>query len=148
MISGSSAEVRMDSFAALDAIAEDFQSRGGQPALAYGVVADGRLVHARGLGERRVGGPVPDDRTVFRIASMTKSFTAAGVLLLRDEGALRLDDAAAAYVPELAGLCPLAGSAPVTIRQPLTMTPRLPPDDPGAGRPQRQPPAAVAGFPS
>ena len=83
-----------ETFAALDAIAEDFQSRGGQPALAYGVVADGRLVHARGLGERWVGGPVPDDHTVFRIASMTKSFTAAGILLLRDEGALRLDDPA------------------------------------------------------
>lgn len=46
-----------DSFAALDTIAEDFQQRGGQPGLAYGVVAGGRLVHARGLGERSLDAP-------------------------------------------------------------------------------------------
>jgi CubicO group peptidase (beta-lactamase class C family) len=135
-----------DRFAALDAIAEDFQSQGGQPALAYGVVADGRLVHARGLGERWVGGPVPDERTVFRIASMTKSFTAAGILLLRDEGALRLDDPAENYVPQLAAPRPLAGSAPVTIRQLLTMTAGLPTDDPWGDRLQGQPPAEFTEF--
>jgi CubicO group peptidase (beta-lactamase class C family) len=147
MILGLSAEVRMsERFAVVDAIAEDFQSRGGQPALAYGVVADGRLVHARGLGERWVGGPAPDQQTVFRIASMTKSFTAAGILLLRDEGALRLDDPAEAYVPELAGLCPIAGSIPVTIRQLLTMTAGLPTDDPWGDRLQGQPLAEFAEF--
>ncbi len=147
MILGFIAEVRMpDRFAVLDAIADDFQCRGGQPALAYGVVADGRLVHARGLGERWVGGPAPDDRTVFRIASMTKSFTASAVLLLRDEGVLRLDDPAEAYVPELAGLCPLAGSAPVTIRQLLTMTAGLPTDDPWGDRLQGQPLAEFSEF--
>ena len=135
-----------DRFAGLDAIAADFQSRGGQPALAYGVVADGRLVHARGLGERWVGGPVPDDRTVFRIASMTKSFTAAGILLLRDEGALRLDDPAEDYVPQLAGPRPLAGSAPVTMRQLLTMTAGLPTDDPWGDRLQGQPLAEFTEF--
>ena len=77
---------------------------------------------------------------------MTKSFTAAGVLLLRDEGALRLDDAAEAYVPELAGLCPLAGSAPVTIRQLLTMTAGLPTDDPWGDRLQGQPLAEFTEF--
>ena len=40
---------------------------------------------------------------MFRIASMSKSFTASAVLLLRDAGALALDDPAAQYVPELAG---------------------------------------------
>ena len=51
-------------------------------------------------------GREPDADTVFRIASMTKSFTAAAVLLLRDEGALALDDEAVRYVPELAGVRP------------------------------------------
>jgi len=129
-----------EKFAMVDAIAEEFQSRGGQPALAYGVVADGHLVHARGLGERWAGGPVPDEQTVFRIASMTKSFTAAAVLLLRDEGALRLDDLAEAYVPEL------AGGAPVTIRQLLTMTAGFPTDDPWGDRLQGQPLAEFAEF--
>ena len=56
---------------------------------------------------------LPTADTVFRIASMTKSFTAATVLLLRDEGHLRLDDPAADHVPELQGQRPLAsGDAP------------------------------------
>lgn len=147
MILGFGAEVRMsERFAVLDAIAEEFQSRGGQPALAYGVVADGRLVHARGLGERWVDGPAPDEQTVFRIASMTKSFTAAAVLLLRDEGALRLDDPAEEYVHELAGLCSFTEWAPVTIRQLLTMTAGLPTDDPWGDRLQGQPLAEFAEF--
>ncbi len=74
---------------ALDAIAARFAARGGQPGLAYGVIAGGELVHSGGRGERWLGGPLPDADTVFRIASMTKSFTAALVLMLRDRGALR-----------------------------------------------------------
>ena len=60
-------------------------------------------MHAAGLGERCLGGPPPDADTVFRIASMTKSFTASAILALRDDGALRLDDLAEDYVPELRG---------------------------------------------
>ena len=47
---------------------------------------------------------VPDADTVYRIASMTKSFTASAILLLRDEGRLRLDDPVADHVPALAAL--------------------------------------------
>ena len=73
-------------FGAADALAESFQRSGGQPGIAYGIVAGGRLVHAGGYGQRRAGadGEVPDAGTVFRIASMTKSFTAAAMLTLRD----------------------------------------------------------------
>ena len=117
-------------FSVVDALAMEFQRQGGQPGLAYGVVADGRLVHEGGLGERWLGGPVPDAATVFRIASMTKSFTAAAILALRDDGALRLDDPAVAYVPELAGLPPATADSPsVTIRNLLTMTAGFPTDD-------------------
>jgi CubicO group peptidase (beta-lactamase class C family) len=38
--------------AALDAIAARFAAQGGQPGLAYGVVAGGELVHSGGCGER------------------------------------------------------------------------------------------------
>ena len=131
-------------FGMVDAIAEDFHRRGGQLALAYGVVENDRLVHARGLGERWIDGPGPDELTVFRIASMTKSFTAAAVLLLRDEGALRLGDPAQAYVPELAGLGSLASA--VTIRRLLTMTAGFPTDDPWGDRLQGQPLAEFAEF--
>jgi len=129
-----------DSFAAVDTIAEDFQQRGGQPGLAYGVVAGGRLVHARGLGERSLGGLGPDAGTVFRIASMTKSFTASALLALRDDGALALDGPAGKYVPELRRMpAPTADSARITLRHLLTMTAGFPADDPWGDRQQGLP---------
>jgi len=131
--------------ATLDAIAARFADRGGQPGLAYGVVAGGELVHSGGCGERWTGGPVPDAGTVFRIASMTKSFTATMVLMLRDQGALRLTDPAQSYVPELSGVrlvspdCP-----PITIGHLLTMTAGFPTDDPWGDRQQGLNPAVFA----
>ena len=91
----------MIDFADVDRLAASYQQRGGQPGLAYGIVLGGELAHAAGLGQRHVGGPPPDADTVFRIASMTKSFTASAILALRDDGALKLDDRAEEYVPEL-----------------------------------------------
>lgn len=108
------------------------------PGLVYGVIVDGRMVHARGLGTLRVGSDAPPDLdSAFRIASMTKSFTAATVLLLRDEGRLALDDPAERYVPELASWrYPTADSPRITIRHLLTMTAGLPTDDPWGDRQQ------------
>ena len=47
----------MTDFADMDRLAATYQQRGGQPGLAYGIVMDGELVHAAGLGERYLGGP-------------------------------------------------------------------------------------------
>lgn len=74
-------------------------------------------------------------RTVFRIASMTKSFTAALVLLLRDEGTLSLDEPIAAIAPELDVVVgPGIDPAPITVRHLLTMSSGLATDDPWADR--------------
>ncbi len=127
-------------FDAADDIVARFHQRGGQPAISYGIVRDGVLVHAAGFGQRALGAAAPDERTVFRIASMSKSFTASAVLLLRDEGALRLDDQAAAYVPDLEDWPNGAVDAgPLTIRHLLTMTAGLPTDDPWGDRQQGLP---------
>ena len=129
------------------AIAARFAARGAQPGLAYGLVAGGQLVLSGGCGERRAGQPVPDASTVFRIASMTKSFTAALILLLRDQGLLSLEDAAVTYVPELAGVSlPASDCPPVTIRQLLTMTAGFPTDDPWGDRQQGLDPAEFASL--
>ncbi|MGH3294934.1 MAG: serine hydrolase domain-containing protein, partial [Trebonia sp.] len=130
---------------ATDEIVRRFHERGGQPAIAYGIVRDGELVHAAGFGHRSLGGPaanraVPDERTAFRIASMSKSFTASAILLLRDAGALALDDPAATYVAELADWVNGAADAgPLTIRHLLTMTAGFPTDDPWGDRQQGLP---------
>ena len=136
-----------DRFAAVDALAEGFQRRGTQPGLAYGIVEAGRLVHAGGFGEQRLGGPVPGAGTVFRIASMTKSFTAAAVLALRDGGQLALDDPAEQFVPELRGLArPTPDSPRVSVRHLLTMTAGFPTDDPWGDRQQGLPLAEFSAF--
>jgi serine-type D-Ala-D-Ala carboxypeptidase/endopeptidase len=136
-----------DQFAAVDDLAEGFQRRGGQPGVAYGIVADGRLVHSGGWGERWLGGPTPDAGTVFRIASMTKSFTAAAVLALRDDGRLALDDPAEEFVPELRGLAlPSPDSPRVSLRHLLTMTAGFPTDDPWGDRQQGLPLAGFSAF--
>ncbi len=124
-------------FRAADAIVSDYFDRGGQPAIGYGIVRDGALAHAAGFGERMLGGAAPDADTVFRIASMSKSFTASAVLMLRDEGLLALDDPAEKYVPELSGWPPVTpDSDRVTIRHLLTMTAGFPTDDPWGDRQQ------------
>ncbi|HEY1675940.1 MAG TPA: serine hydrolase domain-containing protein [Streptosporangiaceae bacterium] len=131
----------------VDALVASYAQRGAQPGIAYGVVAGGQLVHAGGLGAARNGGPVPDAGTVFRIASMTKSFTATMVLTLRDEGALGLDDLAEQYVPELKGWPPVTPDAQrVRIRHLLTMTAGFPTDDPWGDREQGTPLPEFAEF--
>ncbi len=106
------------------------------PSVSYGVVAGGRLIHDGASGRADLATDrAPDRRTVFRIASMTKSFTAASVLSLRDEGALALDDPVTGLVPELRGLrYPSADSAPVTYRMLLSMSSGLVEDDPWGDR--------------
>ena len=109
----------------------DFTEQKQIPGLAYGVVVDGELAHAGGFGVRDIDAQAPVDAdTVFRIASMTKSLTAMAVVKLRDEGRLRLDDPAAQYVPELAGLAyPTRDSAAITVRNLLTMSAGFPEDN-------------------
>ncbi len=121
-----------------DAVADRFLDGKHIPGVAYGVVAGGALVHSRGIGTLRVGEEAPPDAdSVFRIASMTKSFTAATILGLRDEGLLALDDPIAAHVPELANLRgPTADSPVITVRHLMTMAAGLATDDPWGDRQQ------------
>ena len=103
------------------------------PGVVYGVIAGGQLAHVSGLGS--VSGPgvqacTPDKTTVFRVASMTKSFTAAAILLLRDEKRLGLDEPIAGYVPAVAGFrLPTSDSPAITVRHLLSMASGLATDD-------------------
>ena len=108
------------------------------PGVAYGVVHDGVLVHVGNYGAATVGGSAPRVDTVFRIASMTKSFTAAAVLVLRDDGRLRLDDPVAGHLPAARSL-DREGMPAVTIRDLLTMGGGLATDDPWGDRQESLP---------
>ncbi|MDH2415490.1 serine hydrolase [Nocardioides sp. CER19] len=128
----------LDLSAVDDIFATEF-AQGRSPGLVYAVVRDGEVLHAHGLGTTTWGAETPPAvSSVHRIASMTKSFTATAVLLLRDRGALRLDDPVSAYVPELEGFR-LAPDAPdLTIRHLLTMSGGLLTDDPWGDRNESQ----------
>ena len=71
----------------IDALFQDFAREAHVPGMVWGIVRDGRLVHVGTLGEQdlETHRPVGAD-TLFRIASMSKAFTALAILKLRDEG--------------------------------------------------------------
>jgi CubicO group peptidase (beta-lactamase class C family) len=72
------------------------------PGCALGVVRDGRLVYARGYGMANLDHDIIiTPSTVFHVASVSKQFTAAAILLLARDGKLSLDDDVRKYVPEL-----------------------------------------------
>src|SRR5262245_61608732 len=100
--------------AELQALADHYATTHHSPALAWGVMLDGALARSGGALD---DGPAPTTSTVFRIASMTKTFTAATVLRLRDDGVLALDDP----LPELATLRPTADAPATTLRHLLSM---------------------------
>jgi CubicO group peptidase (beta-lactamase class C family) len=118
--------------AALDAAFDTHNLRLAPAALA--AVFDGNGVIAwRSAGEPRRDGAATDRRTVFRIASMSKSFLAAAALSLRDEGRLELDRPITDYVPgvrfELDGR-----DRSVSLRQLLTNSSGMPEDNAWADR--------------
>jgi serine-type D-Ala-D-Ala carboxypeptidase/endopeptidase len=137
-----------DVFAEVDRLVDTFVVGEPVPGVAYGVIVDGELVHTRGIGTADVGSNIiPHPDTVFRIASMTKSFTAATVLLLRDDGRLHLDDPAAMHVPELQGQrLPHAGAPAITLRHLLSMSGGFPGDDPWGDRQQDLDPDGFSSF--
>lgn len=106
------------------------------PGLIYGVVRNGRLVHLGSRGVQDFANRRPVDRhSRFRLASMSKAFTALAVLKLRDEGKLSLDDLAEEYVPEMRHWrYPTTDSPRIRIRDLLAHTAGLVNDDPWADR--------------
>ncbi len=113
-----------------------YAERQQMPGAVLGIIVDGELVWVKGMGVRETKdkSPVTPD-TVFRIASMTKSFTAMSILKLRDEGKLSLDDPVARYVPEMAELAyPTKDSPTITIRHLLTHSEGFPEDNPWGDR--------------
>jgi CubicO group peptidase (beta-lactamase class C family) len=123
-------------FTEVDRLFKDFATETHVPGAAWGIIVDGALAHSSAAGVRDLAAKAPvDGDTVFRIASMTKSFTAMSILKLRDEGKLSLDDPAERYVPELKGLVyPTTDSPRITIRHLLSHSEGFPEDNPWGDR--------------
>lgn len=119
-------------FREIDALFERHSADRRIPGMAWGIVIDGRVAHVRttGVRERTTNSPVTP-QTAFRIASMTKSFTALAILKLRDEGKVSLEDPVSKWIPQFASM-PMAtrDTAPIRLRQLLTHGAGFPEDNP------------------
>ena len=103
-----------DTAARIDALMRPYT--GSVPGASVLVIRDGVAVFRRAYGRADLEqGVAATPATNYRLASMTKQFTAAAVLLLAQEGRLSLDERVRTYLPEL----PPAAAA-VTLRQLLT----------------------------
>lgn len=104
------------------------------PGAALAVMRDGKSIKLRGYGfaNLELQTPVTPD-TVFELASVTKQFTAAGILMLAQDGKLRLDDTLGKYLKD----APDTMSS-ITLKQLLSHTSGLPREGPlGSGRSYR-----------
>ena len=110
--------------ARMDRTIEQRMDANRAPGFAVAVVAEGRIVHARGFGSSNDSGPRITPQTPFLLGSTTKSFTALAVMQLVDAGKVQLDAPVRRYVPEFR----LAGTAAdrVTVRHVLQHTSGLP----------------------
>lgn len=106
------------------------------PGIAYGLLLGGSLVHVAGAGELQGHDPAT---APMRIASMTKSFTAATVLGLRDQGLLSLDTPIRDILPSAAGIGLPAAGPPLRVAHLLTMTGGFATDDPWGDRQESLP---------
>jgi CubicO group peptidase (beta-lactamase class C family) len=108
--------------------------RGITPSSVWGVFDADGLVASGGHGDRG-DGRAPDADTVYRIASCTKSVTAATLLSLVADGLVSLDAPVTAFVPAFAGVTLPTPDSPVpTLRMLLTMSAGFPTDDPWGDR--------------
>lgn len=122
----------------IDAAFAAFMADNHVPGIVYGVVTPQglALVAAQGVQDLDAKRPVTPD-SLFRIASMTKAFTALAILKLRDDGRLRLDDPAEQYVPEMRRWAyPTNDSPRIRVRDLLHHVGGLVTDDPWGDRQQ------------
>jgi CubicO group peptidase (beta-lactamase class C family) len=97
------------------------------PGLAIGVVYDQDIVWAKGFGYADLDKKNPvTTTTIFRIASITKTFTSTAIMQLRDRGRLQLDDPVVEHLPWFTYRNRHPAGPPITIRHLLTHTSGLP----------------------
>jgi D-alanyl-D-alanine carboxypeptidase len=102
----------------VDAAAADALREIAVAGFSVAVVRHGRLVLAKGYGYANLAERVPAfATTIYRLASITKEFTAAAILHLTERGRLTLDDPIGDYLPDYPG-----DGRQITIRQLLSHT--------------------------
>ena len=122
-------------FPEIDAMLSDYAEKNHFPGYAFGIILDGKLVHSATGGFLDLDKKTPvTAQSMFRIASMTKSFTAMAILQLRDEGKLKLDDPISLYLPQMENQRLTGDAPPIAIRDLLVHSAGFPTDDPWGDR--------------
>lgn len=93
------------------------------PGLAVGIVHNGKLVYQKGFGYADVESKISvTPKTCFRIASISKTFTAVSIMQLVEQGKINLDDRVQKYLPWFKAQTKDSDSSNITIRQVLSHT--------------------------
>ena len=97
------------------------------PSLSIGIVHDQDLLWAKSYGFANLEKRIPaSPTTLYRIASITKVFTATAIMQLRDAGTLHLDDPVVKYLPWFAPKNPFPNSPAITLWDVMTHSSGLP----------------------
>lgn len=120
----------------LEKIYREYAEKNNYPGMAFGIVVDDQVIYSGGYGYTDLANKTKaSGKSLFRIASMSKSVTTMAILKLRDEGKIRLDDPAYLYIPELKSMPLLTTDAPaITIRNLMTHSAGFPEDNPWGDR--------------
>jgi CubicO group peptidase (beta-lactamase class C family) len=122
-------------FPVIEKIYREYAQKNHFPGYAFGIVVDGKLVYSGSGGYTDIAKKTPaTTKSMFRIASMSKSFTAMAILKLRDEGKLNLDDPLYLYIPEIKKQQLTLDAQSITIRNLLTHSAGFPEDNPWGDR--------------
>ena len=100
----------------VDTIVADALKSSGVPSASVAIVRDGKIVFAKAYGDQGPGMKATSADAKYQIASVSKQFTAAALLLLEDEGKLSLDDKVSKWVPGI------TGAERISVRQLLSHT--------------------------
>jgi CubicO group peptidase (beta-lactamase class C family) len=111
-------QVSQENTTLVDAVASTWLREHQLPSISIAIARGGRLIVAKGYGLADLEHQTPaTDRTIYRIGSITKQFSAAAILKLVEQKRLSLDERVGRYVPGLQ-----AAAASVSIRQLLNHT--------------------------
>ncbi|MGB8480757.1 MAG: serine hydrolase domain-containing protein [Acidobacteriaceae bacterium] len=109
-----------DQQAKVDAIAQQVLATTGVPSASVGIVTNGKIAYVKAYGKAQLDPPVeatPEMR--YSIGSISKQFTATAILMLQQQGKLKLDDPISTWLPQL------TRSKEVTLREILSPHIRL-----------------------
>ena len=100
------------------------------PSISYALFDRTGVIYQNAVGEFQLDGRRPELDTVYRIASMSKSFEMAIILVLQERGLLGLDDLVSSHVPEFTDPVDEFGTVmPVTIHMLMSNASGLPEDN-------------------